>query len=233
MSDIFMNMPGVCAHEPFSLTIKDPCSAGTHFIGAVASAVAAPFLILHYVESGADFLSVISACVFVLSMFLLYSASTAYHTVVVSCELDKKFKKLDHMMIFVLIAGSYTPFCLITLRESCGVMLLACIWGMALLGMVFKFLWVTCPKWVSSVIYIGMGWMVVFALPQIMNNIQPKGFWYLLAGGIVYTIGGVIYALKLSIFNSRHNYFGSHEIFHLFVMAGNLLHFIAIYYYVL
>ncbi|MDO5548478.1 MAG: hemolysin III family protein [Eubacteriales bacterium] len=216
---------------PFSLKIKDPGSAATHFVGAIASIVAAPFLIAKFIHAGADALSVVSAAVFVISMLLLYSASTVYHTVVSKPATDKLLKKIDHMMIFVLIAGTYSPICLTALRSGCGIYLLAGIWGLAAIGMIFKFFWVTCPKWVSSTIYIGMGWLCVFAIPEILHTIPLQGFLFLLAGGLVYTVGGVLYAMKFTLFNNRHKYFGSHEIFHLLVMLGNLLQFITIYNY--
>ena len=142
------------------------------------------------------------------------------------------FKKLDHCMIFVLIAGSYTPVCLIVLHGHIGLVLLALVWGIAALGIIFKLCWVTCPKWVSSVLYILMGWICVLAFTQIINALPKAAFNWLLAGGIIYTIGGVIYALKLPIFNAHHKYFGSHEIFHLFVMAGSICHFIMMFKYV-
>ena len=132
-------------------------------------------------------------------------------------------------MIFVLIAGTYTPVCVIAIRGALGYGLLALIWGIALLGIIFKAFWVTCPKWVSSVLYIGMGWTCLLAFTQILNALPREAFYWLLAGGIIYTAGGIIYALKLPIFNGRHKYFGSHEIFHLFVMGGSICHFILMY----
>lgn len=145
---------------------------------------------------------------------------------------NKILKKLDHCMIFVLIAGSYTPICLIVLHDRTGLMLLALVWSIAILGIIFKLCWVTCPKWVSSVLYIAMGWVCVLAFTQILNSLPAAAFNWLLAGGIIYTVGGIIYALKLPIFNAHHKYFGSHEIFHLFVMAGSICHFIMMFEYV-
>lgn len=133
------------------------------------------------------------------------------------------------MMIFVLIAGTYTPICLVVLKGRLGIFLLCLIWGMALLGMALKMFWVYCPKWVSSVIYIVMGWTCVLAFSPIINSLPDGAFSWLLAGGIIYTIGGVIYALKLPIFNGKHKYFGSHEIFHLFCLGGSACHFILMY----
>lgn len=136
-------------------------------------------------------------------------------------------------MIFVLIAGSYTPVCLLTLQGRIGTILLCIVWGIAILGILLKAFWVFCPKWVSSVLYIGMGWTCVLAFTKIVHALTPAAFGWLLAGGIIYTIGGVIYALKLPIFNGKHKNFGSHEIFHLFVMGGSLCHYIFMYAYVL
>ena len=135
-------------------------------------------------------------------------------------------------MISVLIAGTYTPVCLIALPPNVGIPLLAAVWGIALLGIILKAFWVTCPKWVSSVLYIGMGWTCVLAFTNILNSLTPTAFMWLLAGGLIYTIGGIIYALKLPIFNSKHTNFGSHEIFHLFVMGGSACHFIVMYLFV-
>ena len=135
-------------------------------------------------------------------------------------------------MIFVLIAGSYTPVCLITLKGHHGGILLAAIWGLALTGMTVKFFWIDCPKWFSSMLYIGMGWVCVLALSTIYRDLSGAAFGWLLAGGLIYTAGGIIYALKLPIFNARHKTFGSHEIFHLFVMGGSLCHYILMYAYV-
>ena len=137
------------------------------------------------------------------------------------------------MMIFVLIAGSYTPVCLLAIPGMTGYILLAVVWIIALLGMCFKYFWVYCPKWISSVLYIALGWACVFAFPQLLNTLSTGCFLWLLAGGLIYTAGGVIYALKLSAFENRHINFGCHEIFHLFVMAGSFCHYIVMYVYLL
>ena len=170
--------------------------------------------------------------IFILSMILLYGASTTYHSLNIGGRMLRIFRKVDHMMIFVLIAGSYTPVCLIVLGGKLGYTLFAVVWGIALAGMLLKACWVTCPKWFSSIIYIAMGWVCVFVFGPLWNTLPHSAFLWLLAGGIIYTAGGVIYALKLPLFNSRHTFFGSHEIFHLFVMGGSLCHFIFMYFYV-
>ena len=127
---------------------------------------------------------------------------------------------------------SYTPVCLIVLHNIYGYVMFGIVWGIAILAIAFKLLWVTCPKWISSVLYIVMGWTCVMALPQIYSALAGAAFFWLLAGGIFYTIGGVIYAIKMPAFNAKHPNFGTHEIFHVFVMAGSLCHFILMYNFV-
>ena len=215
--------------KPFK--IKDPGSAVTHFIGMLMAMFAAvPLLIKAARET--DRMYLIALAIFIVSMILLYAASTTYHTLDLSERTNKILKKIDHMMIFILIAGTYTPICLITLKGPVGYGLLALVWGIAIVGIVIKGFWIYCPKWFSSVLYIAMGWVCVLAFTQIMNALPRAAFLWLLAGGIIYTIGGVIYALKLPIFNSKHKNFGSHEIFHLFVMGGSFCHFIVMYAFV-
>ena len=211
--------------------IKDPGSAITHFIGMVMAIPAAiPLLIKAARQS--DPLYIVAMGVYALSLILLYTASTAYHTFDRSERINTILKKIDHMMISALIAGSYTPICLLVLEKKTGLVLLGIVWGIALIGILIKAFWVYCPKWVSSVLYIGMGWTCVLAFGQIFHAMSPAGFGWLLAGGIIYTVGGIIYALKLPVFNNRHKYFGSHEIFHLFVMGGSLCHYIVMYAYI-
>lgn len=203
------------------ITIREPGSAITHFIGMMLAVFAAvPLLVKAGVTSGGRTLSAMA--IFMASMILLYGASATYHSVNLTGKALQIFRKLDHMMIFVLIAGSYTPVCLIVLGGRIGYTMLALVWGIALIGMTIKACWITCPKWFSSVIYIAMGWVCVLAFGQLFQTLPTTGFLWLLAGGIIYTIGGVIYALKLPIFNSKHKSFGSHEVFHLFVMALSL-----------
>ena len=212
--------------------IKEPGSAITHFIGMLMAIFAAvPLLIKAAHEPSRIY--IISLAIYAASLILLYAASTTYHTFDISPKVNTILKKIDHMMISVLIAGSYTPVCLIVLKGKTGIILLSIVWAIAIAGILVKAFWVYCPKWVSSVLYIGMGWTCVLAFTQILNNMSPAAFGWLLAGGIIYTVGGVIYALKLPIFNSRHKNFGSHEIFHLFVMGGSACHFVVMYAFLL
>ena len=213
------------------ITIREPGSAITHFIAFMMAVFASiPLLIKAGVTSGQR--SFIAMLVFMLSMMLLYGASTTYHSINVGGRFLRVFRKIDHMMIFVLIAGSYTPVCLMVLDPKSGYLLLSVVWGIALAGMLIKALWITCPKWFSSVIYIAMGWVCLFVFGQLFNTLSRPAFLWLLTGGIIYTVGGVIYALKLPIFNAKHSAFGSHEIFHLFCMGGSICHFIFMYLYV-
>ena len=212
--------------------IKEPGSAITHFIGMLMAIFAAvPLLIKAAHEPSRIY--IISLAIYAASLILLYAASTTYYTFDISPKVNTILKKIDHMMISVLIAGSYTPVCLIVLKGKTGIILLSIVWAIAIAGILVKAFWVYCPKWVSSVLYIGMGWTCVLAFTQILNNMSPAAFGWLLAGGIIYTVGGVIYALKLPIFNSRHKNFGSHEIFHLFVMGGSACHFVVMYAFLL
>lgn len=212
--------------------IKDPGSAITHFIGMLMAIFAAVPLLIKAAHEP-ERIYVISLAIYATSLILLYAASTTYHTFDLSEKVNTLLKKIDHMMIFVLIAGSYTPICLLVLNGRTGILLLSLVWGIAIAGILIKAFWVYCPKWVSSVLYIGMGWTCVLAFSQILNSLSTAAFGWLLAGGIIYTIGGIIYALKLPLFNSRHKNFGSHEIFHLFVMGGSACHFVVMYAYLL
>ena len=173
----------------------------------------------------------IAMIIFIASMILLYGASATYHSINVGGRILRVFRKIDHMMIFVLIAGTYTPVCLLTLPKPSGLMLLAAVWGIALVGIFIKGFWITCPKWFSSVLYIAMGWSCLSVLGQLFSLLPLHAFLWLLAGGLIYTAGGIIYALRLPLFDARHPMFGLHEIFHLFVMAGSLCHFVFMFCY--
>lgn len=213
-----------------SIKIKDPVSAFTHFIAMLLALMAAIPLLIKASSDGKLHLAALT--VFIISMILLYAASTIYHTLDVSPGVNKLLKKIDHMMIFILIAGTYTPVCLIVLGDKAGWSLLALVWGIALSGILIKACFIMCPKWFSSSLYIAMGWVCILALQKIIIALPPAAFIWLLAGGIIYTAGGVIYALKLPLFNARHKRFGSHEIFHLFVMGGSFCHYILMYLFV-
>ena len=214
------------------LYIKEPGSAITHFIGMIMAIIAAIPLLYRAAREPSK-LYIVSLTIYAASLILLYAASTTYHTFDISEKVNTVLKKIDHMMISVLIAGSYTPICLIVLKGPVGYFLFALVWEIAVIGIIVKICWITCPKWFSSIIYIAMGWTCLPVFTQLWTDLPHAAFGWLLAGGIIYTIGGVIYALKLPVFNALHKYFGSHEIFHLFVMGGSVCHFIFMYHYVI
>ena len=211
------------------LKLKDPWSAITHGIALLLAAAGTAPLLLKAAHGENAPLHITALAIFILTMILLYTASTVYHSVDSTEKVNRRLRKMDHMMIFVMIAGSYTPVCLLALPVPSGRILLAVIWGLAIAGILIKAFWIYCPKWVSSVLYIGMGWACIFVLPMLYHTLTSSGFAWILTGGILYTVGGIIYALKLSVFNKKHANFGSHEIFHLFVMGGSICHFILMY----
>ncbi|MCH4208317.1 MAG: hemolysin III family protein [Solobacterium sp.] len=229
LEHVYQNEP---AEHRFVFRPKDPISALTHFIGFLLAIIATPILLVHASRNGDSAATMIGLSVFMLSMIQLYGASASYHSFDVNPRINKVLKKIDHMSIFLLIAGSYTPICITAIGGTTGRNMLIAIWAIAFVGCVFKYFWVTCPRWVSSVIYISMGWAVIAVLPQTISALSAGGFGWLLAGGIIYTVGGIIYALKLPIIPKNNIGFGNHELFHLFVMAGTLCHFIVMFQYI-
>lgn len=211
--------------------LREPVNGLTHLIGAVLSVAALTAMIIKTLLKGDTAVTVISVCVFGISMILLYTASSLYHSIISSDKVIKALKRFDHSMIAVLIAGSYAPFCLAALHNKTGYILFAAVGGCALASIIFKLFWVTCPRWISSVMYIAMGWFAAFAIYPLMKVLSPAGLAWLVAGGVVYTIGGIIYALKK--WQIKIGPFGNHEIFHLFIMAGTLCHFICVFFFVL
>ncbi len=204
--------------------VKDPISAGTHFIAALSAVAAAPALLVHSITKGYHGMILFGMSVFMISMILLYTASTMYHTFDIPGEKGMILKRIDHMSIFILIAGTYTPCCISMIGGSDGLALLAAVWGIAFAGIIFKHFWVTCPRWVSSVIYILMGWAVIWKMPALIAGTPVRCFVFLLAGGLFYTVGGIIYALKIHIIPENSIGFGNHELFHIMVMLGSLCH---------
>ncbi len=212
--------------------LREPASSITHFIGMILAICALVPAILKALAT-VDTTCIIAVSIFMCSMVLLYAASATYHGINLGGKVFTTFKKIDHMMVFVLIAGTYTPVCLLVLGGFIGNVLLAVIWGLAAIGIIIKALWINCPKWFSSVIYIGMGWTCVFCFKPMLHALETSAFMWLLMGGIIYTIGGIIYALRIPLFDEKFKNFGTHDIFHLFVMGGSLCHFIFIYCYVI
>lgn len=210
---------------------REPINGITHLTGAVLSLFALIALISKVALINGTLIDYISIIGFGLSMILLYSASATYHSVISNDHVIKILKKIDHSMIFVLIAGSYAPLCLIALKNSIGQTLFTAVAVAGIIGIAFKIAWVTCPKWISSTIYIGIGWFAIFAIYPLSQVLAPLGIFFLVLGGVMYTVGGIIYALKSE--KIRIGSFGGHEIFHIFIMLGTLCHFICIFNYVL
>ena len=159
------------------LKLKDPGSAITHGIAMLLAIVGATPLLIKAARSS-DMLHIVALGVFILTMILLYAASTIYHSVDSTEKVNRRLRKMDHMMIFIMIAGSYTPVCLIALHNKIGYILCALVWIIAILGIILKGLWITCPKWVSSVLYIGMGWLCVLAFVPIFHSLPRADYCY-------------------------------------------------------
>lgn len=204
-----------------------PWSAITHGLGALSALLGTLLLLLRTWQGGGGSWHYVTFSIYGLSMVLLYSASTLYHCVNTSVRGRIALRKLDHSSIYFLIAGTYTPICLIPLRGAWGWTLFGVIWGLALLGLVMALLWINAPRWLTAGIYIFMGWLAIIAIYPLSQAMPGRGLFWLLLGGVVYTIGGVLYALK---WPGRGNpRFGCHEIFHVFILLGSVCHFLLMY----
>lgn len=211
--------------------IREPFNSLSHLAGAVLSVVALIVMIVKASITDAPTLHVVAVTIFGVSMILLYSASATYHMVLAKDRIIAILRRLDHSMIFLLIAGSYAPFCLIALNGSTGFVLFAVVTCIAIAGILFKMVWFNCPRWLSTGLYIGMGWIIVFLASPLAETLSSIGFWLLVLGGLMYTIGGIIYGAKPTFLQSK--YLGFHEIFHIFILLGSTFHFLCVYMYVL
>lgn len=211
--------------------IREPINGLTHLAGAIFSFAGLLALVIKASLTDGSALAITSVVIFGISLILLYTASATYHLVISKESVIALLRRIDHSMIFVLIAGSYTPFCLISLNGAAGWTLFGIISFAALCGILFKMIWFKSPRWLSTSIYIIMGWMVIFVVSPLSAVLSPGGIFWLVAGGIMYTIGGIIYALKPKFLSSKH--LGFHEIFHIFIMLGSFSHFLSVYLYVL
>lgn len=206
--------------------MREPVSGLTHLAGVILSAAGLVALVRAALRAGGVW-QMVSFAVFGISMILLYSASSLYHLLPLSARGTLVLRRLDHMMIYVLIAGSYTPFCLIALRGVWGWSLFGGVWGLAAAGIVLKAVWMHAPRWLSTTFYLGMGWLVVVAVVPLVRSVPAGGLVWLAAGGLFYTVGAVFYATKWP--RLAPGVFGFHEVWHLFVMAGSFSHFWAVY----
>jgi hemolysin III len=209
--------------------LKDPMSGLTHCIGALMSMVGLVMLIIKAM-SPFKIWHLTTYCIFGTGMILLYTASTLYHWLPLGKIGSARLRKFDHMMIFVLIAATYTPFCLVPLRGPWGWSIFGAVWTVAIMGIVFKLFWINAPRWLTTCIYVLMGWIAIIGIGPITRTLQPDAVFWLFAGGILYSTGALIYAFKKP--NLIPHFLGFHEIFHLFVMMGSLAHFWTIYRYV-
>lgn len=210
---------------------REPVNSLTHLGGALFGLLALGIMLGKQLALSPFGLSTVAVMFFGVSLILLYGTSGIYHAVFGTTTVLKKWRRIDHSMIFVLIAGSYAPFCLITLNNPAGWGLFAAVTSLAVVGIVFKLVWFDCPRWLSTAIYIVMGWSVIFLISPLIQSLPQSAMWLLLAGGISYTIGGIIYAVKPKFLEFSR--LGFHEIFHIFTLVGSLLHFICVYFFVL
>jgi len=211
--------------------LREPINGFTHLAGAILSFVGLLALVIKTALQGPSAVALTAVIIFGISMILLYSASATYHLVVSTEKVISYLRRIDHAMIFLLIAGSYTPFCLIALRGTTGWVLFSIIITIAIVGISFKLIWFNCPRWLSTSIYVLMGWLAIFLIKPLKAALSPHGLSLLVIGGIFYTIGAIIYATKPNFLKSK--YLGFHEIFHIFIMFGTLAHFLCVFKYVI
>lgn len=202
--------------------LEEKLNVASHAVGLVLAVIGTVFLLIKSVSLN-NYLAVIGSLVFGLSMITLYTASTIYHQS--SSSKRSYFRVFDHASIYFLIAGTYTPFTLVSLHGEVGWILFGVTWGMAVSGMVLKIFYTGRYNLISTIMYVVMGWSVVFAISPLIDSIGLTGFLWLLAGGLVYSLGAVFYLFDKIRF--------MHAVFHLFVLIGTMCHFISVYYYVL
>ncbi|NOY77272.1 MAG: hemolysin III family protein [Calditrichaeota bacterium] len=212
-----------------NVKLREPMSGFTHFIGIIF-AIVALILLLTRPSPTAKLAHIISFSIFGGAMILLYTFSTLYHWLPISGKRLEAFRTIDHIMIFVFIAATYTPVCLITLRGAWGWSVLASVWGLTALGVVLKIFWLNAPRFLYTGVYLLMGWIIIIAIWPLIHLMNPRGLFWMALGGLFYTIGAVIYALKKP--DPWPRVFGFHEIFHIFILLGSFSHFWMIYHYV-
>ncbi|MDD4801546.1 MAG: hemolysin III family protein [Syntrophomonas sp.] len=201
---------------------KDPVSGLTHLAGALLSVLGLVILVL-YAQRYATIKHVISFSIFGAALILLYSASAVYHLLNVSDRINTLLRRIDHMMIYILIAGTYTPICIIGLTGAWGVSMLITVWILAAIGIIMTVIWFGAPRWLTTAVYLLMGWLIVIAFYPLIHFLSAGAITWLVIGGLLYTIGALIYGCKWPNLTCR--WFGFHEIFHLFVIGGSLGHF--------
>ncbi|MGE5418182.1 MAG: PAQR family membrane homeostasis protein TrhA [Acidobacteriota bacterium] len=211
--------------------LREPVSGLTHLAGVILSILGAVILIYGAAKQ-ATVWHIVAFSIFGASMLLLYTASTLYHLLPLSERGVAILRKIDHMMIYVLIAGTYTPICLVTLRGAWGWTLLGIVWSVAAIGFAMKLFWFDAPRWFSTSFYVFMGVIVVAFIPLLLQQMSVEGLKWIAYGGAMYIVGAIIYGTKLPVLNFS-KWFGFHEVFHLFVLGGSLCHYWVMYRYVL
>jgi len=202
--------------------IEEKINIISHAIGFILSIVAFIFLVIHANLHG-NVCHIVSFSIFGASLITLYAASTFYHSAKKS-ELRNRLKIIDHASIYILIAGTYTPFTLVTLKGTIGWVIFGTTWGLALTGIILKLFLTGKYNLISTIMYVLMGWVIVFAIKPLINNLPLEGLIWLLVGGISYTIGAILYSIKKIKFN--------HAIFHMFVLSGSFCQFMSVFFYV-
>ena len=211
---------------------QDPMSCRTHALGALASLLGGGLMLLRAAYADSTATALAAAMCFVFSLIALYSASAIYHFfpgTVTTGGVKRFLRKMDHSMIYVLIAGSYTPFSLVLLPQPKGAKFCAAIWGVALAGVLVKLLWMNAPRLLSTSFYLAMGWAVLFAWEDFLALGQPC-LTLVALGGVCYSVGAVFYAIKKPTISAEWTF---HEIFHILILAGSAFHYLAVYFYVL
>ncbi len=203
--------------------IEERINIGSHATGFVLSVVAL-VLLVRYAAIYGNAWHVVSFSIFGVSLMVLYAASTVYHSAK-NPRFRRKMRIVDHASIYILIAGTYTPFTLVTLHGVTGWVVFGVTWGMAVTGVILKLFYTGKYDSLSTVMYVFMGWIIVFAIKPLINNLASDGLFWLVAGGMAYTTGAILYSIKKIKFN--------HAIFHVFVLTGSFCHFVAVYFYVL
>ena len=207
--------------------LREPVNGLTHFFAAIAALVGLVALLLLGRQSLGK---LISLAVYGTTLILLFSSSAAYHMALVKPRALEIFRKLDHAAIYTLIAGTYTPFCVIMFTGFWKWGLLGIIWSLALIGIVVKMFVIRAPRWVTAGVYVMMGWLCIAAIGEMLRVLPAGALAWLVAGGVIYTLGALVYITKqLDFFPGR---FGFHEVWHIFVILGALSHYIAIAVYV-
>ncbi|MEE2960067.1 MAG: hemolysin III family protein [Myxococcota bacterium] len=206
---------------------REPFNGLSH-LAATIMAIAGLCLLVAQAALHGDMWHIVSFSIFGACMILMFACSTLYHLILAGEKGLLILKRFDHMAIFMMIAGTYTPMCLVPLRGSIGWTLLGIIWGLALLGIVLKAVWIGAPRWSSTLIYLAMGWSCVFTFSPMVNNLPEQSLAWLVCGGVFYTLGALIYGIKWP--NPKPPHFGFHEIWHLFVIGGAFSHFMTVFY---